>query len=44
MMAENWNSGMNKAAIIKQWHGKQVSTTNKHATIEDVVFPTWSLL
>jgi hypothetical protein len=45
MMTENWNSRMNKAAGVRQWHSEQVSTTtDKHATIEDAVFPMGPLL
>jgi hypothetical protein len=45
MMAENRICGMNKAAIVRQWHGKQVSTTtDKHTTIKDAVFSMQPLL
>jgi hypothetical protein len=44
MTAEGRNTGT-KAAIARQQQGKQLSTaTNKHATIQDTVFPMWPLL
>lgn len=45
MTAESQNSGTNKAAIPRQQRAKQLSTAmNKHATMQDTVFPMWPLL
>jgi hypothetical protein len=44
MMAENQNIGMNKAAIARQRHGKQMSVaTSKQTTTEELLGAVFSM-